>query len=145
MAVPALPLLAPVLAVARTAVIAPALPAVVLAVSRAAVLALPLLAPVVALPRGLFRSPARLAAKPKVLLAAASTAGCVCVLAVASFVRKAFSLLRLPGGWPRARGWLPKRVHEEFYPRLALPPLRGAPAFGTSAARQLRAGRLLFL
>jgi hypothetical protein len=62
--------LAPVLAPSRAALLAIAIAplAPVLAPSRAAVLARPLPAPVVALP---LRSPARLAAKPLVLLAAA--------------------------------------------------------------------------
>jgi hypothetical protein len=64
---PALP--APMLAVARAAVAARALPAVVLAVARAAVLAPALPAPVVALPWG-WRLPGRLAQ------ASPSVAGC---------------------------------------------------------------------
>jgi hypothetical protein len=79
--------LVPVLAVARAAVPALGLPAPVLAVACAEVLALALLAPLAARTdfsrrRGtLFRNPARTTAKPKVLLAVASTAACVCVLA----------------------------------------------------------------
>ena len=69
-----------VLAVARAAVLALALLAPVLAVVRAAVLAQALLAPVLALPWGLFRNPALTTAKTVVLHAAASTAASVCVL-----------------------------------------------------------------
>jgi hypothetical protein len=111
MAVFAAILQAPVLAVARAAVLAASLPAPVLAEAlRVAVLALVLLAPVVAVVRAavlaqallapvvalrlwcLFRIlPARLAAIPAVILGAASTAACVCVLAGATSARKAFS------------------------------------------------------
>jgi hypothetical protein len=120
-AVPALALPAPVLAVASAAVLALVLLAPVLAVARAAVLALVLLAPVLALLSG---RPALLLQNPKFRpLAVASTAACVCVLAVANFARKDFSRLRLAGGWPRARGWLPKRIQEELYlHRIRRPP-----------------------
>jgi hypothetical protein len=52
--------------------------------------------------------PALTAAKPVVLLAFGSTASCVCVLGVATFVlaRPGFSLLRL------LRGWLLKLLQE---------------------------------
>jgi hypothetical protein len=109
-AVLALVLLAPVLAVARAAVPALVLLAPVLAVARAAVLALVLLAPVLALPChgpwGFFRSlPALNTAKPVVLLAAGSTAACVCVLAVATFVlaRKGFIQPPSPSPWLAAQ------------------------------------------
>jgi hypothetical protein len=93
---------APVVAAGRAPVLAVALPEPVLAVARAAVLALVLLAPVLALP---FRSPVLTTAKPVVLLAAASTAASVCVLAGVNPARKDFCLLCL------LRGWLPKLLY----------------------------------
>jgi hypothetical protein len=66
-----LPLEIETFALLRAAVPAVALPEPVLALARAAVLARPLPAPVLARP---LRIPARLAAKPTVILGAASTA-----------------------------------------------------------------------
>jgi hypothetical protein len=95
-AVPALVLLALVLVMPRTAVLALLLLAPVLAEARAVVPAPLLLTPVLALPISPFpfRRPALLTAKPTAILAVASTVACVCVLAVANFARQGLSLLR---------------------------------------------------
>jgi hypothetical protein len=98
----------PVQALARAAVLALALLAPVLAPPRAAVLALALPAPVIALHPWctwcLFRGlPALTAAKTVGPLAFGFTAGCACVLAVATFI-------------PARPGWLLKLLNERLLP-----------------------------